>query len=157
MKNIIYILFFIASTFINAQTKESDCYTFYKGGEKYLKPVKYILYDSLNPNMQRKKDKQKKYFHIMGESFVYEQNYAADTCTINFLKKIKLENPADLHQNAYKYFKKKKQEVERKANNKFQVLYPVTDFYPYFKVYILERTDKNKLIKYEVDWEYSSF
>lgn len=157
MKNIIYIIFFIASTSLNAQTKESDYFTLYKGGEKYLKPVKYVLFDSLNPNTERKKDKQKIYFHIMGESFVYKKNYAVDTCPINFLQKIKLDNPADLQKNAYKYFKNKKQEVERKTNSKLPVLNPVTNFFPYFKVYIFERKNNNKLIKYEVDWEYSSF
>lgn len=93
----------------------------------------------------------------MGESFVYKQNYAVDTCAINFLQKIKLDNPADLQQNAYKYFKRKKEEIERKANNKIHILYPVSDFSPYFKVYILEKINNNKLIKYEVDWEYSAF
>jgi len=157
MKNVIYILFFIASTFLNAQTQDSDYFTFYKGGEKYLKPVKYVLFDSLQPNTERKKDKQKIYFHIMGESFVHNKNYTVDTCAINFLQKIKLDDPEDLQENAYKYFKKKKQEEERKTNKKLPVLNPVTGFSPYFKVYILEKSNNNKVIKYEVDWIYSSF
>lgn len=157
MKNIIYILPFIVSTIVNAQIKESDYYRFYKGGEKYLKPVKFVLFDSDSSNVEKKMDKQKIYFHIKGESFVHKKNHKVDTCSINFLQKIKLDNPVDLQQNAYKYFKQKKQEVERKTNNKIHILYPVTDFSPYFKVYILEKTKDNRLLKYEVDWEYSTF
>lgn len=158
MKNIIYILLlFISYIAVSAQTKKSDYYVLYKGGEKYLKPVKYILFDSLANNAGKKKDNQKVYFHIAGESFVYEKNNKVDTCSSNFLQKNKLENPADLKKNAYKYFKNKKNEVERKSNNKLHILNPPIDFYPYFKIYILERTKNNKLLKYEVDWVYSSF
>jgi hypothetical protein len=35
--------------------------------------------------------------------------------------------------------------------------FPVTAIHPYFKVYVLEKTSNDKLIKYEVDWEYSDF
>lgn len=156
MKSYIFILF-VSSTLINAQTKKGDYFSFYKGGEKYLKPVRYILFDSLRPNTEKKTDKEKIYFHIMGQSFIHQQDYTADNFSIIFLQKIKLDNPADLQRNAYKYFKKKKQEIEKKGNNKFPILYPTTDFSPYFKVYILEKTNKNRLIKYEVDWIYSNF
>lgn len=157
MKNIIYILLFIVSIVVNAQTKESDYYRFYKGGKKYLKPIKHVLFDSSASHMERKKDKQNIYFHINGESFVHKKKYKVDTCSINILQKIKIDNAADLQQNAYNYFKNKKEEVEKKSNNKIQILFPPTGFHPYFKVYVLEKTKENKLIKYEVDWEYSSF
>ncbi len=42
MKNYICIFFLTVSTFINAQTKESDYFRFYRGGEKYLKLIKYV-------------------------------------------------------------------------------------------------------------------
>lgn len=157
MKNIIYILFFIVSTIVNAQIKESDYYSFYKGGEKYLKPVKYVLFDSSASYAERKIGKQGIYFHIKGESFVHKKNHIVDTCSIIFLQKTKLDNPADLQKNAYKYFKNKKEEVEKRTNNKFHILFPLTDFHPYFKIYILEKTKNNRLLKYEVDWEYSNF
>ncbi len=34
---------------------------------------------------------------------------------------------------------------------------PTSRKHLYFKVYILEKTTNNRLIKYEVDWEYSDF
>lgn len=147
----------MVSTIVNAQIKESDYYSFYKGGEKYLKPVKYVLFDSVSSTAEKIIDKQKIYFNIKGESFVYKKSHTVDTCSIIFLQKIKLDNPADLQENAYKYFKKKKEEVEKKANNKIQILYPPTDFSSYFKIYILEKTKSNKLVKYEVEWLYSNF
>ena len=157
MKNSIYIVFFIASIGMYSQIKESDYNVFYKGGKKHLKPVKYVFFDSLSPNAKRKKDRQNTYFYIMGESFVYKKNYTLDTCAISFLKNIKLDNPVDLQKNAYKYFEKKKQELENKTNNRIHILYPITDFSSYFKIYVLEKIDNNRLIKYEVDWEYYSF
>jgi hypothetical protein len=157
MKNIIYIVFFLVSIVANSQTKETDYFRFYKGGEKYLKPIKYVLFDSLASNTVRKKDKQRICFYIDRNRFVHKKNYKIDTCSINVLQKIKLENPDNLQENVYNYFKNKKEEVEKKTNNKAYVLPPTTGFYPYFKVYILERTKDDKLLKYEVDWEYSSF
>jgi hypothetical protein len=37
---------------------------------------------------------------------------------------------------------------------KSPILYPVTDFSPYFKIYVLENS---YVIKHEVDWIYSTF
>lgn len=51
----------------------------------------------------------------MGESFIHQKNYAVENCSMTFLQKIKLDNPSDLQQNTYKYFKKKKQELEKKG------------------------------------------
>lgn len=157
MKKNIYIIFLIVTSFVNAQTKESDYFQFYKGGEKYLKPVKYVLFDSSANHTERKKDKQKTYFHIKGESFVHKKEHKVDTCSIIFLQKIKLDDPVYLQQNAFKYFKNKKEEVERKSNNKRRILFPITGYNTYFKVYVLEKTRTNRLLKYEVDWEYSDF
>ncbi|WP_278022123.1 hypothetical protein [Flavobacterium ginsengisoli] len=60
MKKTIYLLAFLTISFINAQTKESDYFTIYKGGEKYLKPLKYILFDEVrNSEFEKKKIKIK--------------------------------------------------------------------------------------------------
>jgi hypothetical protein len=157
MKNVIYILFLVVTTFVNAQTKDSDFYRFYKGGDNYLKPIKYVFFDSTASYANKKIGEQKIYFYIKGEKFVHKKNYKVDTCSINFLQKIKLDNPADLQQNAYLYFKNKKEDVEKKSKNKTPILFPVAGFNKYFKVYILEKKGTNQLLKYEVDWEYSSF
>lgn len=157
MKNYIYIFFLIISTFINAQTKESDYFRFYKDGEKYLKLIKYVYFDSTSSNNQKIRSEQKIYFYIDGERFSHKKNHKTDTCSIAFLQKIKISKPSSLQQDTYYYFKKKKKEQEKIINNKFHLLFPVTGFQNYVKVYILEKTKNKKLLKYEVDWEYSMF
>ncbi|MEZ7498443.1 hypothetical protein QO200_06795 [Flavobacterium sp. Arc3] len=157
MKNVFYILFLVATTFVNAQTKASDFFRFYKGEDKYLKPIKYVFFDSTVSNAVKKKVKHEIYFYIKGETFVYKKNHKADTCSVDLLQKIKLDNPADLQQNAFHYFKNKKEEVKRKSNNRTSIIFPVAGFNKYFKVYVLEKIKNDKLLKYEVDWEYSNF
>jgi hypothetical protein len=44
---------------------------------------------------------------------------------------------------------------EEKMKLKKSILYPVTDFSPYFNLCI-RKTHKNTLLKYEVDWIYST-
>lgn len=157
MKNVFYILLILVTTFVNAQTKESDFYSFYKGGDKYLKPIKYVLFDSTANYVEKKIIQDVIYFNIKREQFVYKKNHNLDTCSLDFIGKIKLDNPADLEQNAFLYFKNKKEEIEKKSNNKTLILFPVAGFNNYFKVYVLEKNAKNQLLKYEVDWEYSNF
>jgi hypothetical protein len=157
MKNIFYILLILVTTFVNAQTKESDFYSFYKGGDKYLKPVKYVIFDSTASYTKKKILQDITYFDIKGERFVRTKSHKIDTCSVDFIEKIKLENPADLNQNAFLYFKNKKEEIEKKSNHKILILFPVASFNNYFKVYILEKKSRNQLLKYEVDWEYSNF
>lgn len=157
MRNLIYILLILVTTFVNAQTKESDFYSFYKGGDKYLKPVKYVLFHSTASSAKKNKVKHEIYFYIKGETFVYKKKHHVDTCSVDLLQKIKLDDPADLQQNAFHYFKNKKEEVERKSNNRTPILFPIAGFNKYFKVYILEKKGRNQLLKYEVDWEYSNF
>ena len=157
MRNLIYILFLVATTFVNAQTKASDFFRFYKGGDKYLKPIKYVFFDSTASAAQKKKVKNEIYFYIKRETFVYKKTHKVDTCSVELLQKIKLDNPADLKQIAFLYFKNKKEEVEKKSNNRTPILFPVAGFNNYFKVYVLEKIKNDKLLKYEVDWEYSNF
>ncbi len=86
-----------------------------------------------------------------------KKNHTVDTCSVDLLQKIKLDNPSDLEQNAFLYFKNKKEEIEKKSDNKTLILFPVAGFNKYFKVYVLEKIKNDKLLKYEVDWEYSTF
>jgi hypothetical protein len=57
VRNIFYLLLILVSPFVNAQTKASDFFRFYKGGDKYLKPVKYVLFDSTASNAVKQKVK----------------------------------------------------------------------------------------------------
>lgn len=70
MKNVFHILFLVVTTFANAQTRESDFYSFYKGGDKYLKPVKYVFFDSTARYAEKKIIQDVIYFNIKGEQFV---------------------------------------------------------------------------------------
>ncbi|GAA3730886.1 MULTISPECIES: hypothetical protein [Flavobacterium] len=156
MKKTIYLLAFLTISFINAQTKESDYFTIYKGGEKYLKPLKYILFDEVrNSEFEKKENKNKIYFNTEGESFIFDiKKHKKDTCSIDILKKLTLENTTNLKNEACKFFKKKKEEVEKKKN--ITLIYPPAGCQYCFKVYILEKIGNNKLIKYEVEWAHSN-
>lgn len=147
----------LVTTFVNAQTKENDFYSFHKEGDKYLKPIKYVLFDSTASYAEKKIIQDVIYFNIKGEQFVYKKKHNVDTCSVDFIEKIKLDNPANLEQNAFLYFKNKKEEIEKKSNNKTLILFPVAGFNNYFKVYVLEKKTRNQLLKYKVDWEYSNF
>lgn len=157
MKNHMTFFSLLITIFINAQTKESDYFRFFKDGEKYLKLIKYVYFDSTISHNQKTRIEQKIYFYIDDESFSHKKNHQIDTCSITFLKKIKLSKPSGLQQDTYEYFKSKKKEQEKIMNNRFQILFPVKSFQNYVKVYVLEKNSSNKLIKYEVDWEDSMF
>lgn len=154
MKTNITILLLLIINFINGQTKESDFYTFYKGGEKYLKPLKYVLFDSKENNVKRQND-GKIYFQIKSERFVFDESrHKIDTFSINLLNKIKLENCAKLRENEVLFYKKEVKKTEIYKKTGFIYPFPISNLHPYFKVIILEKRD-DKVIKYEVDWEYS--
>lgn len=138
------------------QSKESDLFNFYKGGNKYKKPVRYVLFDS-SAGDTKKEVANKIYFYMGGETFIFDAKInKMDTCLVgNF--KFTFDKSEDLQQKAYQFYKEKKQMEERKMKLKNPIPYPVTDFSPYFKIYVLEKTHKNTLLKYEVDWIYSSF
>ncbi|WP_123924571.1 MULTISPECIES: hypothetical protein [unclassified Flavobacterium] len=157
MKKNICLLVFLTINFINAQTKSNDYFTLYKGGEKYLKPKKYILFDrEKNSGLEKQENKSKIYFNTKGESFIFDmKRHKKDTCSVDILKKLTLENTTNLKNEACEFFKKKKEEVERKKN--ITLIYPPKGCQSYFKVYILEEIGNNKVIRYEVDWEYSDF
>ena len=155
MKIIIYF-FILVTSLLNAQTKESDYFTFYKGGEKHLKPIKYVLFDNNDSLYSKKVNKNEINFYCAGQTFIFnKKKQKIDSSFVINQNEIMVEKPEDLQHKAYLFFKQKKEKVERK--NEVKILYPVTGFNNYFKIYILEKTEKDKVIKYEVDWEYSVF
>ncbi|OUL64270.1 hypothetical protein [Flavobacterium sp. AJR] len=157
MKNIIYIILLVTSSIVTGQTKESDYFSFYKGGNKYLRPIKYLLFDNVNGN-EKKENENKIYFYVGNQTFIFNSSKdEIDTCAVNYLKKIKLDFPDDLQKDAYKYYKEKKREEEKKMNLKNPILFPVKDFSTYFKIYILEKIADNKVVKYEVKQSCSEF
>jgi hypothetical protein len=156
MKKIICLLLFCISFSTVGQSKESDFFKFYKGGTKYMKPVKYVLFDTTSGDT-KKEVANKIYFYMGGETFIFDVKInKMDTCLLDKLK-FTFDKSEDLQQKAYQFYKEKKQIEERKMKLKNPILYPVTDYSPYFKIYVFEKTNKNTLLKYEVDWIYSSF
>ena len=156
MKKIICLLLFCISFSMMGQSKESDFFKFYKGGNKYKKPVRYVLFYSSAGDIKKEVD-NKTYFYMGGETFIFDSKInKKDTCLVDKFK-FTFDKSEDLQQKAYQFYKEKKQMEERKMKLKNPILYPVTDFSPYFQIYVLEKTNKDKLIKYEVDWIYSSF
>ncbi|PIF32362.1 hypothetical protein CLU81_2890 [Flavobacterium sp. 9] len=114
MKKHICLLVFLTINSIGAQTKTSDYFTFYKGGDKYLKPIKYVMFDSNLSENIKTEDKDLIYFKIKGERFKFDKKKnKKDSCSLDILKKIKLENPTQLNNEGYKSFKKKKEEIEK--------------------------------------------
>ena len=61
MKKRICFLVCLMVNFISAQTKSNDYFSLYKGGEKYLKPVKYILFEIQKDNEVEKKKMKVKF------------------------------------------------------------------------------------------------
>lgn len=156
MKKKICLIILFSINLINAQKKESDYFTFYKGGDKYLKPIKYVLFITKEGNAKIKEGR-KIFFMIGSERFVFDKDkHKIDTSSISFLNNIKLENTTELRGNEVVFYKNeiKKTEIYKKSG--FSHPFPISGVHPYFKIYILEKKEM-KLIKYEVDWEYSDF
>jgi hypothetical protein len=156
MKKIFWILILCISFSIFGQTKESDFFNFYKGGNNYKKPLKYVLFD-ISAGDTKKEIDNKIYFYMGGETFIFDSKInKKDTCIIDQTK-FTIDKSKDLQEKAYQFFKEKKQIEEKKMNLKVPILYPATDFSRYFKIFVLEKTNKKTLLKYEVDWIYSTF
>ena len=105
----------------------------------------------------KKEIDNKIYFYMGEETFIFDSKInKKDTCIIEQAK-FTIDKSKDLQEKAYQFFKEKKQIEEKKMNLKVPILYPVTDFSRYFKIFVLEKTNKKTLLKYEVDWIYSTF
>jgi hypothetical protein len=76
-----------------------------------------------------------------------------DTCLVEKFK-FTFDKSEDLQEKHISFTRKKMEERKMKLKN--PILYPVTDFSPYFKICI-RKTHKNTLLKYEVDWIYLLF
>lgn len=156
MKKIFSVVVFCLSFSIFGQSKGSDFFSFYKGGNKYKKPVKYVLFDSAAGDVKKEVD-NKTYFYTGGETFIFDSKInKLDHCT-TYQTKFTISKSKDLQEKAYLFYKEKKQLEEKKLKLKTPIPYPITDFSRYFKIFVLEKTNKNTLLKYEVDWIHSTF
>lgn len=144
---------------ITAQTNKTNFDKFYSGDENYNKPIKYVLFDELKGN-KKIKDCTKIYFHMEGESFIFDSKInKINTLSIENFKKCHLEDPKNLVDNEYLYFKKKISEFQKVTKTKIPLsnAMPISRSHKYFKVYVIEKTEGNVFLKYEVDWIYSTF
>lgn len=136
----------------HSQEKKDDYFVFHKGGEKHLKPIKYILFNS--KIHKKNKSNEKVYFYIEGEVFKFsKRKNKIDTCNIKNLKKIKISKTNQLSSNEFKFIKQKLKEDKYWKDKKDQYLIPITNNHNYFKVIIIEKYE-DKLLKYDVDWTY---
>lgn len=92
---------------ITAQTNKTSFDMFYSGDENYNKPIKHVFFDELKGD-KKIKEGTKIYFHMEGESFLFDSktNKIKSLSHENF-KKHHLEDPKNLADNEYLYFKKK--------------------------------------------------
>ena len=151
MKTIILIVLIGLNISTYSQDKENDFFVFYKGGKKYLKPIKYLLF---NPKEDKKKETNKSeiYFYIKNERYKFsKKNHKTDTCNVKYLKKIVLAKAKKLANEEFE-FREEKLKEDKSLKNKLPV--PLTKLHQYFRVFIIVKNLK-EIIKYEVDWEYS--
>ena len=65
--------------------------------------------------------------------------------------------PAIRSEKEVNYFMKKIEEYERKTNTKVPKSMPISRTHKYFKIYIFEKVNANKVIRREVEWQYATF
>lgn len=140
-----------------SQSKDSDFFSFYKGGHNLEKPIKYILFDISNRNCKKEID-NKIFFYIGGETFIFDSKInKIKLLDYDYLKKHKIEDATKLSDNEYLYFKKTTTEYQKHTKLPIPNSMPVSRNHKYFKVFVFEQKNTKTLIKYEVDWIYSSF
>lgn len=144
---------------ITAQTNKTCFDKFYSGDGSYNKPIKHVFFDESKGD-KKIKDGTKIYFHMQGESFIFDSKInKINTLSIENFKKYHLEDPKNLVDNEYLYFKKKISEFQKGTKTKIPLsnAMPISRNHKYFKVYVIEKTKGNIFLKYEVDWIYSTF
>lgn len=151
-KHFLSFLLFIPCIFYT-QVKETDYFKFFNNDTKRLKPIKYILFDPFKD--KKITTKNKVVYFIEEERFVFINVNKIDTTTIDFLKKVKIENVAQLANDEIQFFRntipmKKFDEVGVKPP------FPIVKSHPFFKIFLLEKTNDNKFIKKEVVWEFTN-
>ena len=142
-----FVLVFIT---LNAKQVERD--SFLIDGVKFQKPLKYVFFNSEKDS--KKKEGKMLYFHIGNESFQFRvDTNKTDTCEVNCLQKIKMEDVDKLALLEERFVRKILEDMNL---TEFSSLYldPQIEFHPYFKVIIIEKKE-DEIIKYEADWDYT--
>ena len=148
MKKIALFIIILTCNIITAQKNDRDYYTLVKNGEKYLKPIKYVLFSNEKDEKIISNNSKEVIFNIGKQSFKYIKNIdKIDTCSILALQKIKISSIKQLFEEEYK-------EHQRKLKLE-KVKFPPPPNHYNLKIFMIEKIINNKFIKYEVDWIYS--
>lgn len=151
MRNLFIISTLLLSFFLNAQNKTEDYFMIEK--HRFLKPVKYLLFNSQEDQVSKTNDIS--YFHIGNERFQFKHaKHRVDTCKNSNFAKLQFENINNLLHDEQAFIEKKIKELNL-WDIRALYLDPQVEFHPYFKIIIIEKND-NQIIKYEVDWDYTS-
>lgn len=145
MRKRILIFLLMVCTNLTSQTRDKDYYALSKEGEKYLKPVKYIL---LKNNKNKKIYSNQIVFFVEGQRFSHDINIdEVDTCSISILDNIKVSSIKQLFSDEY-------EEHKSKLEHENHYFPPPPNHYN-LKLLLIERISPKQIIKYEVDWIYT--
>lgn len=132
------------------QIIENNYYQLYKGGEKNLKPIRYVLFNPIKNQFY--KENRKLIFIIESQKFIHNpKNKLLETVSNTNLKNINFNTVPDLINEEYIIYKKRSNEIFKETNFKP----PAALSHNYFKILIVERINNNKSNVYEVSWKYS--
>lgn len=142
MKKEIYsFLFFLIPLFLSAQDPE-NYYQLTAGGEKFKKPVRYVLF---NGNEKSIDEKSKEItFFLDSEIFKHRKVHCVDTIPLSKINKEFIRNIKCLKKDEF-------QEHRERTTEENIDMPPPFDHYN-LKVFILEPYLEDMAIKYEVEW-----
>ncbi len=147
----IIILLMITSSF---SQKDKNYFKLYKDGKNYKKKNVYVLFQKGKD--QKKIIDDKIYFKIKGENFYLKKGEnRIDTCTVRSLKKIKLSDVSSLEKKEYAFFKKTLEKDNKLHNSNIKLPMPITKLHLFLNIMLIEKKE-NKIIKYYVNWTYTS-
>lgn len=150
MKNIIILIFLLVAGYLNAQDQTTDYFQI--GDEKFLKPIKYILFNSAVD--EKKTSEGIMFFYIQSQRFeVRLLKNSIDTCNAHCIKKIKFVKVSELAEQEFELHKIVARKIEVDG-----VLISVPmppNLHPYFKIYIVEPIKVGEFVMHEAEWKYS--
>jgi len=143
-KTLIVATIFI-SNFIVAQNKHY--YSLEKGGKEYPKIIRFI---ELNDGDKINIDSENIVFNIGNQRFKYfKKNHKIDTCYNSFLRNIKTVTVAQLIKDEYK------EHLDKTKKEDIKMPPPLNHYNS--RVFIIEKINSKKIVKYEVEWIYSIY
>ncbi len=148
-RKIVLFCLILSCNIITSQTKGDNYYSLVKNGREYLKPVKYVLFNKEKDKKHISNDSDGLIFYVSKQQFRYSNlMHNIDTCSISVLEKIKISTVKQLFDDEY---------VEHKSKLKLEELkwFPPPLNHYNLKIFIIEKTTSNQIIKYEVDWIFS--